>query len=227
MLKWKPRWAQDQKTVSIRFIFKTREVFTGMTRWLSDKEGLRRTFAVILTFSNWQTTGHYGSENTKRQMHQPNAMHTNILVLICRVWSGKEKHILKVPLYDTKQASVDLPKYRGTLTFELQEFCFPLCFSPCDNCIWITEIFKNPYSSFHHDVIQLLKKPNNVKQLLLEPSLAPGETRVGTKHHDFKINLADTLKRFAFAAINSIRSSKWKSDEKDHSFIAGTKMSIS
>lgn len=43
----------------------------------------------------------------------------------------------------------------------------------------------------------------------------------------FKINLADTLKRFAFTAINSIQSSKWKSDEKDHSFIAGTKMPIS
>lgn len=144
----------------------------------------KENVSVILPFGNWQTAGQYRNENTKREVHQPNAIHTNILVLICRVWSDKEKHFLKVPLYDAKQASNVLPKYRGTLTFELQEFCFPLCFSPCDNCIWITGIFKNPYSSFHHDVIQLLKKPNNVKQLWLEPSLAPGETRVGTKHHD-------------------------------------------
>ena len=43
----------------------------------------------------------------------------------------------------------------------------------------------------------------------------------------FKINLADTLKRFATAAINSIQSSKWKNAEKGHGFVAGTKMPIS
>jgi len=43
----------------------------------------------------------------------------------------------------------------------------------------------------------------------------------------FKINLADTLKRFAIAGINSIQSSKWKSAERDHGFVPGTKRPIS
>lgn len=40
-----------------------------------------------------------------KQMHQPNAMHTNVPVFLCKAWSDNEKHFLEVPFYDIKQAS--------------------------------------------------------------------------------------------------------------------------
>lgn len=55
--------------------------------------------------------------------------------------------------------------------------------------------------------------------------MAPGEIRVGTKTMVFKINLAALA--LATAAINSSQGSKWKSAERDHEFVTGTKMPIS
>lgn len=124
--KWKLTLSQDPKAVSIRFIFKTetQDFDRDDQGILSPKQELR-----ILPSSHWYTTRQLGSENTKWQMRRPNAIHINVLVFLCKVRSDKGKHFLKVPFGDIKQASNVLPKYRGTLTFEPQEFCFPSCFS--------------------------------------------------------------------------------------------------
>lgn len=149
---FKPRWkltqAQAPKAAAVRLIFKTegRNFCRDNQRILtkrSHKIPAIQSLMLCRTARQWKPQ--------IKQMHQ-NAMHTNVPVFLCKTWSDNEKHFLEVPLYDIKQASNNL-KYRGTLTFELQEFCFPSCFSP----LWILHLnnwnFQNPFSSFHHDVM--------------------------------------------------------------------------
>lgn len=108
-------------------------IFAGITWGYYQTKRSHRNPAIqslILCRTAWQWKPQI------KQMHQPNAMHTNVPVFLCKVWSDKEKHFLKVPFYEIKQTSNDLTKYRGTLTFEPQEFCLPSCFSP----LWILHL---------------------------------------------------------------------------------------
>lgn len=137
----KLRWAKNQEVVSIRFSFKTKGFLPGWPDDIIQQGRVWRTFAAILPSSHWDTTGQHGHGNIKWQMHRPNAIHTNTLVILWKSNLRKKSTSSKCPSVILGRLQMTCHSTEGHWHLNCRSLGFCLLFLPHDNCIWITRIF--------------------------------------------------------------------------------------